>query len=67
MKSRKFKDAVYEQLARVASAFNSSRRVKHGEILAQGERNVESLAFETNQSVAGWHGNILTVKMGWFQ
>ena len=52
MKSREFKDAVYEQLARVASAFSTPKRVELIEILAQGERNVESLALGTDQSVA---------------
>jgi rhodanese-related sulfurtransferase/DNA-binding transcriptional ArsR family regulator len=52
MQSREFKNAVFEQFARVASAFASPRRIELIDILAQGERNVETLAGEANLSVA---------------
>ena len=52
MRGREFKDAVYDQLSRVASAFGSPKRIELIDILAQGERNVETLAAETGLSVA---------------
>lgn len=52
MKGREFKDAVFEQLSRVASAFGSPKRIEMIDVLAQGERNVETLAAETGLAVA---------------
>ncbi len=44
MKNREFKDAVFEQFALVASAFAAPKRIEIIDLLAQGERSVESLA-----------------------
>lgn len=52
MQGREFKDAVFEQFARVASAFSSRKRVEIVELLAQGERAVESIAEATGMSMA---------------
>ncbi len=52
MKSREFKDAVFEQFARVAAAFATPKRIEIIDVLAQGERNVETIAAETCLSVA---------------
>ncbi len=52
MKGRDFKDALFEQFARVGSAFGSPKRIEIIDVLAQGERNVETLARETGLSVA---------------
>jgi len=52
MKGREFKDTVFEQQARVAAAFGSPKRIELIDILAQGERNVETLASETGLAVA---------------
>jgi rhodanese-related sulfurtransferase/DNA-binding transcriptional ArsR family regulator len=41
---RAFKDAVYEQLARLGKALDSPRRLELLDLLAQGERSVEVLA-----------------------
>lgn len=41
---RDFKDAVYEQLARLGKALDSPRRLELLDLLAQGERSVETLA-----------------------
>lgn len=49
---RSFKDAIYEQLARIGKALASPRRLELLDLLAQGPRTVESLAEETAQSVA---------------
>jgi rhodanese-related sulfurtransferase/DNA-binding transcriptional ArsR family regulator len=52
MKGREFKDAVFEQFARVGAAFGSPKRVEIVDLLAQGERSVESIAGVTGMSVA---------------
>lgn len=52
MGSRAFKDALYEQLARISKAMASPRRLELVDLLAQGERTVEALARETALSVA---------------
>jgi rhodanese-related sulfurtransferase/DNA-binding transcriptional ArsR family regulator len=49
---RAFKDAIYEQLARIGKAAASPRRLELLDLLGQGPRSVEALANETNQSVA---------------
>jgi len=54
MKGREFKDAVFQQFARFAAAFASPKRIEIIDALAQGERNVETLAAETGLSVANW-------------
>ena len=41
---RGFKDAVYEQLARLGKAIDSPKRLELLDLLAQGERTVETLA-----------------------
>ncbi len=52
MQGREFKDGVFEQFARVAAAFGSPKRVEIIDLLAQGERSVESVAAVTGLSVA---------------
>ena len=52
MRGREFKDAVYEQFARVASAFASPKRLEVVDLLAQGPRSVESIAEQTSMTVA---------------
>ena len=52
MEPRDFKDSIFEQLARVGAAFSSPKRVEIIELLAQGERTVESVAVATGMSVA---------------
>ena len=51
MRGREFKDALFDQFAKIASAFDSPKRIELIDILAQGERNVERLAAETGLSV----------------
>jgi rhodanese-related sulfurtransferase/DNA-binding transcriptional ArsR family regulator len=50
--SREFKDGLYAQFARVGKALASPHRLEFLELLAQGERSVESLANETGLSLA---------------
>lgn len=49
---RQAKDALYDALASVAKAMGNGRRAEIVDVLAQGERRVESLATEIGQSVA---------------
>ncbi len=52
MQGREFKDAVFEQFARVASAFASPKRLEVVDLLAQGPRSVDSIAAQTSMTVA---------------
>lgn len=49
---RQFKDAIYEQFARIGKALANRRRLELLDLLAQTERSVEELANETGTSVA---------------
>ncbi len=49
---RQFKNALYDQLARFGNALANGRRLELIDLLAQGERTVESLATETEQPLA---------------
>src|SRR5215208_5633698 len=49
---RAAKDALFEGLADVAKALSSGRRAEIVDLLAQGERSVEEVAAEIQQSVA---------------
>jgi rhodanese-related sulfurtransferase/DNA-binding transcriptional ArsR family regulator len=49
---RKFKNAVYEQLARIGKAASSPRRLELLDLLCQAPRTVESLAKEADLTVA---------------
>ncbi|MCF6248356.1 MAG: metalloregulator ArsR/SmtB family transcription factor [Desulfobacula sp.] len=50
--NRRFKDAVYEQFARIGKAVSSPKRLELLDILCQGERTVELLANETKLTIA---------------
>ena len=52
MDGREFKNAIFEQLARVATAYASPKRMELVDLLAQGERTVESLATAAAMTVA---------------
>jgi rhodanese-related sulfurtransferase/DNA-binding transcriptional ArsR family regulator len=49
---RAFKDGLYAQFARVGKALGNPHRLELLELLAQGERSVDSLATETGLSLA---------------
>ena len=49
---RDFKDRLYAEFARIGKAMASPHRLEILEVLAQGERTVESLAAETGLSIA---------------
>jgi len=51
-KNEEFKEAIYEQFARIGKAISSPKRLELIDLLAQGERTVEVLAHEAGLSVA---------------
>jgi len=50
--NRVFKDAIYEQFARIGKAVSSPKRLELIDLLCQAERTVEALAKETGLTVA---------------
>lgn len=50
--NRRFKDAIYEQFARIGKALSSPKRLELLDLLCQGERTVEVLARESGLSIA---------------
>ena len=52
MGNRQAKDALYDGLAAAAKALGSGRRAEIVDLLAQGERSVDEIAAEIEQSVA---------------
>ena len=50
--NRAFKDAIYEQFARIGKAVSSPKRLELLDILCQGPRTVEVMAKETGLTVA---------------
>jgi rhodanese-related sulfurtransferase/DNA-binding transcriptional ArsR family regulator len=51
MDDRDFKDALYEQFARIGHALSTPKRLEILDLLGQGERSVEVLARQANLSV----------------
>ena len=49
---RRFKDAIYEQLARIGKAISAPKRLELLDLLCQGPRTVEALAEQAALSVA---------------
>lgn len=58
VQGREFKDAVFEQFARVAGAFSSPKRLEIVDLLAQGPRSVESIAQQTSMTVNSTSRNL---------
>lgn len=50
--TRAWKDAIYSQFARIGKALSSPKRLEILELLSQGPKTVETLARETEMSVA---------------
>jgi rhodanese-related sulfurtransferase len=50
--NRRFKDAIYEQFARIGKALASPRRLELLDLLCQGPRTVDALAREAGMSTA---------------
>jgi rhodanese-related sulfurtransferase/predicted transcriptional regulator len=62
MTPRQFKNRLYEQLARLGKALSSPHRLEILELLAQGERTVESLATELELSIANVSQHLQALK-----
>ena len=59
---RAFKDQLFEQFARIGKALANPHRLELLDLLAQGERTVESLAQETDMSVASTSRHLQTLR-----
>jgi DNA-binding transcriptional ArsR family regulator len=59
---REFKDRLYGQLARLGKALSSPHRLEMLELLAQGERTVDSLATEIGLSLANASQHLQALK-----
>src|SRR5579859_8149288 len=62
LSSRAFKDAVYEQLARIGKVMASPKRLELLDLLAQGPRTVEALAREAGLGVANASQHLLALR-----
>lgn len=62
MNGREFKDALFDKFGQMAAAFASPKRIEIIDVLAQGERNVETLAGETGLSVANTSRHLQILK-----
>jgi rhodanese-related sulfurtransferase len=62
VKGREFKDFVYQEIAVIAQAFSSPKRLEIIDILAQGERSVETLARETSMTIANTSRHLQVLK-----
>jgi DNA-binding transcriptional ArsR family regulator/rhodanese-related sulfurtransferase len=59
---REFKDGLYAQFARIGKAVGSPHRIEMLELLAQGERTVDSLASEVGLSLANASQHLQTLR-----
>jgi rhodanese-related sulfurtransferase/DNA-binding MarR family transcriptional regulator len=62
MKSREFKDLTFEIFAKTANSFASPKRLEIIDLLTQGERDVDSLAKETNMNFANTSRHLQILK-----
>jgi rhodanese-related sulfurtransferase len=60
--ARRFKDAIYDQFARVAKALASSHRIELLELLAQGPRTVEALGRMADMSLANTSAHLQVLR-----
>ena len=59
---RPFKDALYDQFARIGKALANPHRLELLDLLAQGERRVEDLAREASLSIANASQHLQTLR-----
>ena len=59
---RQFKDAIYEQFARIGKAVSSPKRLELLDLICQGEKSVETLSRETGLTVANTSQHLQTLK-----
>lgn len=52
MTGREFKNLTFEHFAKIANAFSSPKRLEIIDLLSQGEKDVDTLAKETNMNFA---------------
>lgn len=62
MQGREFKDFVFQEIAVIAQAFASAKRLEIIDILAQGERSVETLAHEVSMTIANTSRHLQVLK-----
>jgi rhodanese-related sulfurtransferase/DNA-binding transcriptional ArsR family regulator len=62
VRGRDFKDALFAEFGRIAAAFASPKRIELIDLLAQGERNVETLAREGALTVANTSRHLQILK-----
>ena len=62
MSTRATKEALFDGFAQVAKALSNGRRAEIVDILANGERSVESLATEVQQSIANTSQHLQILK-----
>ena len=62
MSSRATKEALFDGFAQVAKALSNGRRAEIVDVLANGERSVESLAGEVHQSIANTSQHLQVLK-----
>lgn len=60
--ARRFKDAIYEQFARVGKALASPHRIELLELLAQGPRTVEALSRMADMSLANTSAHLQVLR-----
>lgn len=60
--AREYKDELFEQFARITRALANPKRLEIVDVLAQGERTVDSLAREIGQSIANTSQHLQTLK-----
>lgn len=60
--NRRFKDAVYEQLARIGKAASAPKRLELLDLLCQGPRTVELLAREAGVTIANASQHLQVLK-----
>lgn len=62
MTGREFKDVAFQHLAKVINAFGSPKRLEIIDVLSQGEKDVDSLAKETNTNFANTSRHLQVLK-----
>ncbi|PHN02494.1 ArsR/SmtB family transcription factor [Flavilitoribacter nigricans] len=62
MRSRTFKDQVYDEISRIARAISNPRRLEIIDFIANGEKCVEDIARQTGMSIANASQHLQTLK-----
>lgn len=62
MNGREFKDLAYGQFAKIAQAFSAPKRLEIIDVLAQGERDVDSLSKQVAMTVANTSRHLQILK-----